>query len=39
MDIDYECLDSIDDIVNNCQFFAGLSNTPIAIEVNNGIIG
>lgn len=38
IDVDYECLQSLDIITSNCSFFAGLSSS-VALEVNNGIIG
>jgi len=38
IDIDYECLQSIENIINNCTFFAGLSST-LTLEISNGIIG
>jgi mannosyltransferase OCH1-like enzyme len=38
IDIDYECLQSIENIINNCTFFAGLSSTS-TLEISNGIIG
>jgi len=38
IDIDYECLQSLETIVCNSSFFAGLSST-LTLEINNGIIG
>mmetsp|Transcript_13836 Transcript_13836/g.20704 ORF Transcript_13836/g.20704 Transcript_13836/m.20704 type:complete len:308 (+) Transcript_13836:43-966(+) len=38
IDIDYECVGSLDDAVESCAFFTGLSNCSV-VEVNNGIIG
>ena len=38
VDIDYECLKSIDSIVANCEFFVGFSHTEV-LEINNGLIG
>lgn len=38
VDIDYECVRNIDDVVQQCSFFAGFSHTEV-LEVNNGLIG
>lgn len=38
VDIDYECVRNIEDIVDHCDFFAGFSHTT-ALELNNGLIG
>ena len=38
IDVDYECIRNIDDIVMHCDFFAGFSHTT-AVEINNGMIG
>ena len=38
VDIDYECIRSLDDIVVNCDFFVGFSHTEV-LEINNGLIG
>ena len=36
-----ECLGSLDQIANNCSFFAGRANVPDfpSVEINNGLIG
>lgn len=38
IDLDYEFVRSLDNLLDRCDFFCGLSNTA-ACEVNNGIIG
>lgn len=49
VDVDYECLQSLDAIIESCSshllvaegvtFFCGLSNTGVEGEINNGIFG
>lgn len=38
VDIDYECIRSLDDVVIHCDFFVGFSHTEV-VEINNGLIG
>ena len=40
-DVDYECLGNLDQIVDTCNFFAGIANVPDfpSVEINNGLIG
>lgn len=38
IDIDYECIASLNHITKSCSFFVGLSSCDV-VEVNNGIMG
>jgi inositol phosphorylceramide mannosyltransferase catalytic subunit len=38
VDTDYECMSSLNRIINTCSFFVGMSNCDV-VEVNNGLMG